>query len=324
MTIRFDGRVAVVTGGGNGLGRDYCLKLAERGARVVVNDLGGSGSGQGASRATADAVVEAIRTAGGQAVASHDSVATREGGTAIVGTAMKAFGRIDIVVNNAGFLRNDRFEDLTDQQIDAVLGVHLKGAFHVTQPAYRVMKDQGYGRILFTASASGLYGHPWQANYAAAKAGLVGLMNVVALEGERHGILANALLPTATTRLAAEVPQGWMEVTNVSGLLERIDFAAVADGMGVEHNTPLVLYLLSEQCRSTQGCYSALAGRYAQVFIASAQGWSNGLRSLASPEDVATHWEEITDLRRHHRPRSVYEEFLPAIERIKAAKAATK
>jgi NAD(P)-dependent dehydrogenase (short-subunit alcohol dehydrogenase family) len=314
----------VVTGGGNGLGRDYCLKLAERGARVLVNDLGGSGSGQGASHAAADAVVEAIRAAGGQAVASHDSVATREGGAAIIGTAMKAFGRIDIVVNNAGFLRNDRFEDLTDEQIDAVLGVHLKGAFHVTQPAYRVMKDQGYGRILFTASASGLYGHPWQANYAAAKAGLVGLMNVVALEGERHGILANALLPTANTRLGAEVPEGWMEATNVSALLGRIDFAAIAGGMGVEHNTPLVLYLLSEQCTSTQGCYSALAGRYAQVFIASAQGWSNGLSGLASPEDMAAHWDEITDLRRHHRPHSVYEEFLPAIERIKAAKAATR
>jgi NAD(P)-dependent dehydrogenase (short-subunit alcohol dehydrogenase family) len=163
MTISFDGRVAVVTGGGNGLGRDYCLNLAARGARVVVNDLGGTGAGQGASHGAADRVVEEIRAAGGQAVASHDSVATREGGAAIIATAMQAFGRVDIVINNAGFLRNNRFEDLSDEQIDAVMNVHLKGAFYVTQPAYRVMKDQGYGRILFTASASGLYGHPWLA-----------------------------------------------------------------------------------------------------------------------------------------------------------------
>jgi NAD(P)-dependent dehydrogenase (short-subunit alcohol dehydrogenase family) len=321
MTIRFDGRVAVVTGGGNGLGRDYCLNLAARGARVVVNDLGGTGAGQGASHGAADRVVEEIRAAGGQAVASHDSVATREGGAAIIATAMQAFGRVDIVINNAGFLRNNRFEDLTDEQIDAVMNVHLKGAFYVTQPAYRVMKDQGYGRILFTASASGLYGHPWQANYGAAKAGLVGLMNVVSLEGQRHGIQANALLPTAHTRLADEMHEGWMEVTNVSAMLGQIDFASIGEVMGVAPNTPLVLYLVSEACSSTHACYSSVAGRYAKVMIASADGWSKGPRGLATPEEVAAHWDEITDTRRSHQPHSVYEEFLPAIERIKKAAA---
>jgi len=319
MTIRFDGRVAVVTGGGNGLGRDYCLKLAARGARVVVNDLGGTGAGVGASHAAADRVVEEIRAAGGQAVANHDSVATREGGAAIIETAMKAFGRVDIVINNAGFLRNNRFEDLSDEQIDSVISVHLKGAFYVTQPAYRVMKDQGYGRILFTASASGMFGHPWQANYGAAKAGLVGLANVVALEGQRHGILANALLPTAATRLAAEMHEGWMEATNVSSLLGQIDFAAVGETMGVEANTPLVLYLVSERCTSTHGAYSSVAGRYAKVVIGSADGWSRGPGSLASPEDVAEHWGEISDVAKFHQPHSVYEEFIPAIARIKAA-----
>lgn len=321
MTIDFNGRVAVVTGGGGGLGRDYCLALARRGASVVVNDLGGSGAGQGASHAAADRVVEEIRAAGGQAVASHDSVATREGGAAIVATAVQAFGRVDIVINNAGFLRNDRFEDLRDDQIDAVVDVHLKGAFHVTQPAYRVMKEQGYGRILFTASASGLYGHPWQANYAAAKAGLVGLMNVVALEGQRHGIRANALLPTAQTRLAAEMHEGWMEATNVSGMLGEVDFAAVADSMGVEPNTPLALYLVSEACITTQACYSSLAGRYARVAIVSADGWARGTPGPASPEEVAAHWDAINDLRRFHQPHSVYEEFIPAIARIKAARS---
>jgi NAD(P)-dependent dehydrogenase (short-subunit alcohol dehydrogenase family) len=320
MTIRFDGRVALVTGGGNGLGRDYCLRLAERGARVVVNDLGSSGSGMGSSRSAADRVVDEIRAAGGQAVPSYDSVATREGGAAIVEAALKAFGRIDIVINNAGFLRNARFEDLSEEQIDAMLNVHLKGAFHVTQPAYRAMKDQRYGRILFTASASGLFGSPWQANYGAAKAGLVGLMNTVALEGERHGIVANALLPTAHTRLAAEIDDGWREVSSVAALLGQIDFAAIADGLGPEHNTPLALYLVSERCTSTQGCYSSLAGRYARVFIGSTDGWSNGLAALASPEDIEAHWGEITDRGRYHLPRSVYEEFLPAVERVKAAR----
>lgn len=320
MTIQFDGRVAVVTGGANGLGRDYCLRLAERGARVVVNDLGGTGAGVGASNSAADKVVEEIRAAGGQAIASYDSVATREGGAAIVETAMKAYGRVDIVINNAGFLRNSRFEDLSDEQLDAVLNVHLKGAFYVTQPAYLAMKDQGYGRILFTASASGLYGHPWQANYAAAKAGLVGLMNVVSLEGRRHGILANALLPTAHTRLASEMHEGWMEVADVAEQLRRIDFSSIAGAMGVEPNTPLVLYLVSERCTSSHACYSSVAGRYAQVVIASADGWSIGATGLASPEDVAAHWGEITDLSRYHRPNSVYEEFVPAIARIKAAR----
>jgi len=319
MTIRFDGRVAVVTGGGNGLGRDYCLKLAERGARVVVNDLGGSGAGVGASQAAADRVVEEIRAAGGQAVANHDSVATREGGAAIIETAMKAFGRVDIVINNAGFLRNNRFEDLTDEQIDSVINVPLKGAFYVTQPAYRVMKDQGYGRILFTASASGLFGHPWQANYGAAKAGLLGLTNVVSLEGQRHGIQANALLPTAATRLAAEMHEGWMEATNVSSLLGQIDFAAVGESMGVEPNTPLVLYLVSENCSSTHAAYSSVGGRYAKLVVGSTDGWSRGPRGLATPEEVAEHWGEITDVATFHQPHSVYEEFIPAIARIKAA-----
>jgi NAD(P)-dependent dehydrogenase (short-subunit alcohol dehydrogenase family) len=316
-TTRFDNRVAIVTGAGGGLGRTYALEMARRGARVVVNDLGGSGAGLGASHAAADRVVEEIRAAGGEAVAHHESVASREGGASLIDTAMKAYGRVDIVINNAGFLRNNRFEDLTDEQIDAVLNVHLKGAFYVTQPAYRAMKEQGYGRILFTASASGLFGHPWQANYAAAKAGLVGLMNVVSLEGQRHGILANALLPTANTRLAAEMHEGWMEASNVAKTLGEIDFATLAPGLTVEQNTPLALYLVSERCTSSHACYSAVAGRYAQVFIGSADGWSNGLSGVATPEDVDAHWGEITDLTRHHLPHSVYEEFIPATERIK-------
>src|SRR6266853_4747557 len=159
--INFDGRVAIITGGGNGLGRDYCLELAKRGAKVLVNDLGGSAAGQGQSRSAADRVVDEIKTAGGHAVPSYDSVSTRAGGQAIVDAAMKAFGRVDIVINNAGFLRNNRFEDITDSQIDALVDVHLKGAFYVSQPAYKAMKANRYGRFLFTGSTSAMFGHAW-------------------------------------------------------------------------------------------------------------------------------------------------------------------
>jgi NAD(P)-dependent dehydrogenase (short-subunit alcohol dehydrogenase family) len=317
--ISFEGRVAIVTGAGNGLGRDYAIELAKRGARVVVNDLGGSGAGQGQAHIAADSVVDEIKAAGGRAVPNYDSVATRAGGENIVRTAMDAYGRVDIVINNAGFLRNNRFEELTDGQIDAILDVHLKGAFFVSQPAYRVMKAQKYGRFLFTASASAMYGHPWQANYAAAKGGLVGLSNVVALEGLRHGITSNALMPTANSRLSAEMSPGWMEATNVAETLPRVDFAYADPMLVAEFNTPLVLYLVSERCASTHGIYSSLGGRYARVFIGATDGWAKPDRKLAKPEEIAENWSAIEDRSRYHLPQSVYEEFLPAIERSKAA-----
>jgi len=317
--ISFDGRVAIVTGAGNGLGRDYALNLARRGARVVVNDLGGSGAGQGRSEAAADQVVDEIKAAGGIAVPSYDSVATRKGGAGIVQAALDAFGRVDIVINNAGFLRNGRFEDLGDEQIDSILGVHLKGAFYVSQPAYKVMKQQKYGRFIFTASASAMFGHPWQTNYASAKGGLVGLSNVVALEGLRHGILSNALLPTAHSRLAAEMHDGWMEVSNVAETLGRLDFEFIGPTVVPEFNTPLALYLVSEQSQATHGIYSCLGGRYARVFIGVTDGWAAAGRKLPTPEQLAEHWNEVEDRGHYHLPQSVYEEFLPATERIRAA-----
>jgi len=318
--ISFDGRVAVVTGAGNGLGRDYCLELARRGACVVVNDLGGSGSGQGASHEAADQVVEQILAIGGKAVPNYDSVATREGGNAIIETAIKHFGRIDVVINNAGFLRNHRFEDLTDEQINAILDVHLKGAFYVSQPAYRLMKEQGYGRFVFTSSASALFGHPWQANYAAAKGGLVGLSNVLALEGLRHGILSNVLLPTANSRLAAEMDPGWMEVSNVAQVLGNIDDACL-ESMGTPAvNVPLALYLVSERSTSTHGIYSCNAGRYARVFIGVSDGYSKGLQ-IPTLEELAAHWPQVEERAIYHTPQSVYEEFLPVIETIRRVEA---
>ena len=313
--IRFDGRVAIITGAGNGLGKDYALELARRGAKVVVNDLGGSGSGQGASHRAADLVVEEIREAGGEAVANYDSVSTRAGGEAIVQSALDAFGKVDICINNAGFLRNGRFEDLTDQQIDSILDVHLKGAFYVAQPAYRAMRQNGYGRFLFTGSASAMFGHAWQANYAAAKGGLMGLSHVVAIEGSAYGITSNLLMPTAQSRLAAEMDAGFMEIPAFAQAVQSADYSASAARIEVPFNTPLAVYLVSEQCGSSHGIYSSNSGRYARVRICAADGWVAPMGSAPpSVEDIAKHFEEIGDATIYHEPMTVYDEFTAVAE----------
>jgi NAD(P)-dependent dehydrogenase (short-subunit alcohol dehydrogenase family) len=310
MTIRFDGRVAIVTGAGNGLGRDYAVELAKRGAKVVVNDLGGSGSGTGASHQPADAVVDAIRSVGGEAVASHDSVATRSGGKAIVRTALDAFGRVDIVINNAGFLRNNRFEDLSDSQIDAIVDVHLKGAFYVSQPAYRAMAVNKYGRFIFTGSTSAMFGHAWQANYAAAKGGLMGLSHIVAIEGSAHGIQSNLMLPNANSRLADEMTTGFHEIPEFVKSIQNADFSEVKGRTTPEFNTPLVLWLVSEQCKKTHGIFSQNGGRYAEIAIAAADGWVSPAGELPpTPEDIAAHADQIGNYEIWHRPLTVYDEF---------------
>lgn len=308
--IRFDGRVAIVTGAGNGLGRDYALELARRGAKLVVNDLGGSGSGEGASHSAADLVVEQIRDEGGQAVASHESVATRAGGEAIVRAGVEAFGKVDICINNAGFLRNNRFEDLTDTQIDAIIDVHLKGAFYVAQPAYRVMRQNGFGRFLFTGSASAMFGHAWQANYAAAKGGLMGLSHVVAIEGSAYGITSNLLMPTAQSRLAQEMSEGFMEIPAFAASVAGADYTASTDRVTVPFNTPLAVYLVSENCKTTHGIFSANSGRYARVRICAGDGWvaPRGPRP-PSVDDIAAHFDRIEDASVVHEPMTVYDEF---------------
>lgn len=325
MTIRFDGRVAIITGAGNGLGRDYAIELAKRGAKVVVNDLGASGAGQGASQAPAAAVVEAIRGAGGEAVANHDSVATRTGGAAIVQSALDAFGRVDIVINNAGFLQNNRFEDLTDSQIDSILDVHLKGAFYVSQPAYKVMKANHYGRFIFTGSASAMFGHAWQANYAAAKGGLMGLSHIVALEGTAHGIQSNLLLPNAHSRLADQMSTGFHEIPEFVKSIRSADFSAAEGRTIPEFNTPLALWLVSEQCKVTHGIFSQNGGRYAQVAIAAADGWvcPTGTRP-PSPEDIAAHTEQICGFEIWHRPLTVYDEFTAVSEATRRQHSQTR
>jgi NAD(P)-dependent dehydrogenase (short-subunit alcohol dehydrogenase family) len=309
----FAGRVAIVTGAGAGLGRDYALELARRGCRVLVNDLGGSGQGVGSSQLAAQAVVEEITAAGGLAVANGDSVATRAGGRAIVEAALAAFGRLDILISNAGILRTGRFDELTDEDIDAVLDVHLKGAFYVGQPAFTAMKQQGYGRILFTASSSGLFGHPWQASYGAAKSGMVGLSNVVALEGKDHGVLCNVIMPNAQTRLADAIDWSWAkEVTEVGAALARISAAAagetVQQRLTPEWVTPLAIHLVSEQSTTTHGIFSAANGRFARVMVGAAAGWAAA--DLPSAEDVATHWAEICDVAGFTEPHSVYDEVI--------------
>jgi NAD(P)-dependent dehydrogenase (short-subunit alcohol dehydrogenase family) len=199
--IRFDDRVAVITGAGGGLGKTYAVELARRGAKIVVNDLGGAADGTGGGSSMADATVREIEEAGGTALANYDSVATPEGGAAIIQTALDAFGQVDVVINNAGILRDKSFVKLEPKDLKAVLAVHLEGAFYVSQPAFRAMKERSYGRFLFTASTAGIFGNFGQTNYGAAKFGLVGLSNVLAIEGAKYNINSNAIAPVAKTRM---------------------------------------------------------------------------------------------------------------------------
>ncbi|MDP4332008.1 SDR family NAD(P)-dependent oxidoreductase [Curtobacterium sp. A7_M15] len=297
--VSFDGRVAIVTGAGGGLGRAHALELARRGAKVVINDLGGDISGTNGGTAMADQVVAEITAAGGEAVSNYDSVATPEGGAAIVKTAVDAFGKVDILVNNAGNIRNAPFTDLTPEAVDALLAVHVKGAFYVTQPAFENMREHGYGRIVFTSSAAGLFGSIQQANYAAAKGAVFGLANVVALEGRPHGILANTILPAADSRMAADMnPEQFagMPTTPAHGEPEMI--------------TAMVAYLASELNTSTHELYSIARGRYARVFMGVGQGWHVKVdEPVATPDDVAAHIDQIRNLDGYAVPGSMIEEF---------------
>jgi len=252
--LRLDGRVAVITGAGGGLGRSHALELARRGAYVVVNDLGGALDGQGSSDSAAQQVADEITALGGVAVANHDSVATPEGGEAIVQTAIDAFGRVDVLINNAGILRDKAFHKMDADVINQVIDVHLKGAFFVTQPAFRRMREQRYGRIVSTSSASGLFGNFGQANYGAAKAGLAGLTRVLAIEGAEHGIAANAIAPIARTRMTEGI---------LGDLSPRVSPSSVS---------PLVAYLASEECSVNGHIYSVAGGRIARIFIGETEG----------------------------------------------------
>lgn len=266
--IRYDGRVAVITGAGGGLGRSYALYLAARGAKIVVNDLGGTTDGQGNDAKAADSVVAEIQALGGEAVANHDSVASAKGGERIIQTAMDTFGCVDIVINNAGILRDASLVKMTAENFDVLIDVHLKGAFYVSQPAFRVMKERGYGRVVYTASAAGVFGNFGQANYAAAKMGLVGLSSVTAIEGAKYNIKSNVITPIARTRLT-------------EGLM-----GAMGDMFAPEFIAPLVAYLVSEDCAYSHEIFNVGAGRYARIFIGSAPGWNAPAGTTPTVEDI--------------------------------------
>src|SRR5436190_20697348 len=253
--VGFDGKVAVITGAGGGLGRQHALLLASRGALLVINDLGGAVDGTGSSAGAAQRVVDEIKELGGEAVADANSVATPEGGKAIVQTALDAWGKVDIVVNNAGILRDKAFHNMEPDLMNPVFDVHLKGAFHVTQPAFVRMKEQGYGRIVSTSSAAGIFGNFGQTNYGAAKMGLVGLTRVLAVEGAKYNIKANAIAPLALTRMT-----------------ENIKGDRLRDKLGPEKVSPLVAFLAHEDCPVSGQTFSVGGGRVAHVFIAETQG----------------------------------------------------
>src|ERR1700742_4410473 len=272
--LRFDGRVAVVTGAGRGLGREYARLLAARAAKVVGNDPGGSLGGEGADAGPAELVVREITAAGGEALACTASVATREGGEAIIATATEHYGGIDVLIHNAGNVRRGSLKDMSYEDFDAVLDVHLRGAFNVVRPAFPVMCAAGYGRIVLTSSIGGLYGNHDVANYAAAKAGVIGLSNVAALEGAAEGVKSNVIVPAAVTRMA-----------------EGIDTSAYPP-MGAELVAPAVAYLAHESCSVTGEMIIALAGRLARAFVAETPGV---YRPSWSIEEVGEQLDTIRD-----------------------------
>lgn len=296
--IDFDSQVVIVTGAGRGLGRLYAMEFARRGAAVVVNDLGGATRGGGADPGVADEVVAEIKRAGGNAVASYDTVATPEGGAAIVQTAMDQFGRVDAVVSNAGILTTAEFDQLTSTQWRDMLSVHLNGAFHLSQPAFRAMKAQGYGRFVFISSSAGMFGVPHQAHYAAAKGGIFGLKNVIAIEGAAHGILANNVLPWGSSRMIVEATGGDQALLDMP-LMRLLDPNLV---------TPLVVFLASRACNVSHHDYSAAAGRYARVFTGVGEGWLSEPGSLPTADDIAGHFDALSATTPFNVPLSAADE----------------
>lgn len=270
--MRFDGRVAVITGAGRGLGRSYAMLLASRGAKVLVNDPGGALAGDGGDGGIAAEVVAEIRAAGGEAIASTDTVATPEGGAAIVQAALDAWGRIDVLVHNAGNVRYGSLRELSVEDFEAVLGVHLRGAFHVVRMAHPVMCDVGYGRIVLTSSIGGIYGNMRVANYAMAKAGMIGLAKVAALEGEENGVKCNLIVPSAVTRMA-----------------EGIDTSRYPP-MEPDLVAPAVAWLCHEACSLNGEMLAAIGGRIARMFVAETAGVHHSAWTI---EDVAARIDEI-------------------------------
>ena len=288
--VSFENRVVIVTGAGNGLGKAYALELGKRGAKVVVNDLGGAVDGSGSGNSPADDVVNEIIENGGEAVANYDSVATKDGGESIVQTAVDSFGTVDAVINNAGILRDKSFANMTEEEFSLIIEVHLKGTYYVTQPAFKIMKENNYGRIVNVASPSGIFGNFGQTNYGAAKMGIVGLTNVLAIEGAKYNIKVNVIAPTAYTRMTeALLPED------------------VGKLFSAELVTPMVTYLASEACEPTHEIFGVAAGRFARIGIITHEGYVN---TEATAEDIASNIEEIRTITDGSYPLSNEDELM--------------
>ena len=288
--VNFENKAVIVTGAGNGLGKAYALELGSRGAKVIVNDLGGSVDGSGAASSPADDVVNEIIQNGGEAVANYDSVATKDGGESIVQSALDNFGTVDAVINNAGILRDKSFANMSEEELTLILDVHLKGTFFVSQPAFKVMKENNYGRIVNVASPSGLFGNFGQSNYGAAKMGIVGLTNVLAIEGAKYNIKVNVIAPTAYTRMTeALLPED------------------VGKLFSAELVTPMVVYLASESCEPSHEIFGVASGRFARIVIITHNGYVN---TNASAEDIANNIEEIRTIKDGTYPMSNEDELL--------------
>jgi NAD(P)-dependent dehydrogenase (short-subunit alcohol dehydrogenase family) len=290
--LRFDGRVAVVTGAGRGLGRQHALLLAARGARVVVNDAGGMLSGGGSDTTAAESVAREIAVLGGEAVADANSIATPEGAAAVIAGALKRFGRVDIVVNNAGIVRDEEFAKMTPEDLDAVLDVHLHGTFHVTRAAWTDMVKRGYGRVVNTCSAAGLLGVQNMSNYGAAKGGVFGLTRTLAVEGAPLGVHVNAVAPIAWTRMlenaiAAAMPQD----AQSKQLLEELSKTFLTT-FKPELVSPIVAYLAHESCSVSGEVYSAGGGQVSQLFMGRTQGYHHPMLTM---ELVHEHFARIRD-----------------------------
>jgi NAD(P)-dependent dehydrogenase (short-subunit alcohol dehydrogenase family) len=291
--MRFDDQVAVITGAGGGLGKQHAVLLASRGARVLVNDTGGSVTGSGSNTDAAADVVEEIRRHDGEAIADSNSVTSSAGGQAIIDAALRSWGRVDIVINNAGIVRDAPFEDITADRLEPLLDVHLKGAFYVTRPAWKVMREQHYGRILNTCSAAGLLGAERMSNYGAAKTGLIGLTRVLAAEGADHNINVNAIAPIAYTRMLAHSVDGAGQQDDTSAqavlddlvgqYLQKLDPALVA---------PVAAFLTHPDCPVSGEIYTVGAGHVARFFIGRTKGFYSPALSI---EQVRDHLDEIRD-----------------------------
>jgi NAD(P)-dependent dehydrogenase (short-subunit alcohol dehydrogenase family) len=294
-TLSFDGDVVIVTGAGGGMGRCHALELARRGARVVVNDLGGHPFGGGSDPRLAEAVVEEIRASGGEAIANTESVATPNGGASLTEVAMDEWGRLDAVVSNAAIVRDIPFDEMTLRDFDDVVDVNLRGAVNVLQPAFRAMRAGGGGRIVAVTSTSGLLGAYGEVNYGAAKAGLVGVVRTIAIEGAPHNIKANLVAPGALgTRMHLAVVEASGYDADREGGDDLVLSTKVSERMTPERVSPMIVVLTHRSCSSTAQIFCAWAGQYARASVMINRGWVD-YGQLATAEDLVSHWDEIVD-----------------------------